>query len=441
MYPQTQTMKNFSSLLLLALAAPVALTVAAAAAGQDHPNDRDHPYETDAMRVPALETGGNAVIRGAVIHTAVRPAFLGTVVVTDGKIAAVVEGDAEVEVPEGTLEIDGTDMHLAPGVVDTHSHIAIERGINEGSVSISGEVTMKDVVNPDDLSIYRALAGGVTTIRILHGSANAIGGRDEVLKLRWHVEEDELRFPGSKQGIKFALGENVKRSRSTSNDRFPGSRMGVESIYYRAFERAREYRAEWAAYEAAKDRGEDPAPPRKDVRLDVLVGILEQEVIVHSHCYRADEILMLIRASEHFGFRIGTLQHVLEGYKVAHEMAQSSIPGSTFSDWWAYKVEAYDAVPHGAALMAEAGVLTTINSDSGEMMRRLYEEAAKSVRYAGMDRVAALQLVTLNGAKQLDIDGRVGSIEEGKDADLVLLNGDPLSSFSRVEWTMVDGEV
>jgi imidazolonepropionase-like amidohydrolase len=398
---------------------------------------QDHPFETDAERVPSLVTGGSALVRGATIHTATGPAFVGSVLVQDGKIALVQEGDGDLPAPEGTLVIDGTGKHLAPGVVDTHSHTAIERGVNEGSVSISAEVTIADVIDPDDLSIYRALAGGVTTIRQLHGSANAIGGRDSVLKLHWHVDADALRFEGAQEGIKFALGENPKRSRS----RFPNTRMGIERVYYRAFERAREYQREWRAYGEAMGRGEDPAPPRRDVRLDVLVGILEQSVIVHSHCYRADEILMLIRASQHFGFRIGTLQHVLEGYKVAFEMAAAGVPGSAFADWWGYKIEAYDAIPQGPALMHEAGVLTTINSDSGEMMRRLYEEAAKSVRYAGLDRVVALQLVTLNGAKQLGIEDRVGSIEVGKDADLVLLNGDPLSSLSRVEWTMVEGEI
>ncbi len=336
--------------------------------------------------------------------------------------------------------IEAAGLHLAPGVVDNHSHMAIERGVNEGTLSITAEVRIADSVNADDLSIYRALAGGVTTARLLHGSANAIGGQDEVIKLKWKRPASELRFPGREQGIKFALGENPKRS-GAAGRRFPGTRMGVEVIYYRAFERAREYQAEWTAYTESKQRGEDPVPPRKDLRLDTLVGILEGEVKVHSHCYRADEILMLIRASEHFGFRVATLQHVLEGYKVAHEMAEAGVGGSTFGDWWGYKIEAYDAVPQNAAVMAEAGVLSSVNSDSDEMVRRLYGEAAKSVRYAGMDRVEALKLVTLNSALQLGIGDRVGSIEVGKDADLVLLTGDPLSTFSRVQWTMVDGEV
>ena len=398
----------------------------------------EHPIETEADRVPSLQTGGNCVIRGATIHTAVAPAFVGDVLVSDGKIAAV----GAVSAPEGVLEIDGSEKHLAPGVVDCHSHMAIDRGVNEGSLSITAEVTMDDVVNPDDIAIWRALAGGVTTVRLLHGSANPIGGQDEILKLRWHEDAAALRIPDAEQGIKFALGENVKRSNGgRNNSRFPASRMGVESVFLRAFERAREYQAEWAAYESARKRGQDPAPPRRDLRLDVLAGILEGEVRVHSHCYRADEILMLIRVSQMFGFQIRTLQHVLEGYKVAHEMAEAGVGGSTFSDWWAYKVEAYDAVPHNAAMMHEAGALSSINSDSNEMVRRMYDEAAKSVRYADMDPVAALGLVTLFPARQLGLGDRIGSIEVGKDADLALLNGDPLSSRARVELTLVDGEI
>lgn len=398
----------------------------------------DHPSELDIDRKPKLATGGNCVIRKATIHSAVGPAFVGDVLVQKGKIAAV----GNVTVPAGTLEIDGSGAHLAPGVVDCHSHIAVNGSVNEGTVSISAEVSIADVVEPDDISIYRALAGGVTTARLLHGSANAIGGRDEVIKLKWKRTADELRVVDRPQGIKFALGENPKRSNSGARgERFPGSRMGVEAVYYRAFSRAREYAQAWADYEAQKLRGEDPEPPRRDVRLEVLAGILKHDVLVHSHCYRADEILMLLRASQHFGFQIATLQHVLEGYKVAYEMAELGIGGSTFGDWWAYKIEAYDAIPQNAALMEEAGVLSSLNSDSAEMMRRLYQEAAKSVRYAKMDPVHALALVTINSAKQLGLDRRTGSIEAGKDADLVLLTGDPLSSLARVRWTMVDGEI
>ncbi len=402
----------------------------------------DHPIETDADRKPRLVLDGSALIRGATIHTAIGPAFQGDVLVKDGKISAV----GRVEAPVGVAVIDATGLHLAPGVVDCHSHIAIDGGVNEGSVSISADVTIADVVDPEDLSIYRAAAGGVTTARLLHGSANAIGGRDAVIKMKWKRTAAEIRFPGAPEGIKFALGENPKRAgggggRGGGETRFPGSRMGVEAVLLRAFERADDYRAARKAYDAAIARGEDRDPLRRDVRLDALAGVLDGTILVHSHCYRQDEILMLLDASQRFGFQIATLQHVLEGYKVAREMAALGVGGSTFGDWWAYKIEAYDGIPQNAAMMDQAGVLSSLNSDSDEMMRRLYGEAAKSVRYAGMDRVRALGLVTLYPARQLGIGDRVGSIEVGKDADLVLLTADPLSSLAVVRWTMIDGQI
>ncbi len=402
-----------------AFAALLTLAAGALALPRGEESPYEHPYETDADRVPELRTGGSAWIRDVVIHTAVGPAFRGDVLVLDGKIEAV----GEVTAPEGIVVLEGGGRHLAPGVVDCHSHTAIERGINEGTVAITAEVRISDEIDADDPAIYRGLAGGVTTALLLHGSANPIGGQDAIVKFKFHRRAHELLFPDAPRGIKFALGENVKRSNWGRNtDRFPASRMGVAAVYERAFRRAREYQAEWAEYRRAAQAGEDPAPPRSDVRLDVLAAILDDEVLVHCHCYRADEILMILRTAQRFGFPLRTLQHVLEGYKVAYEMAEAGVGGSTFGDWWAYKVEAYDAIPQNAALMHRAGVLSSVNSDSDEMMRRLYGEAAKSVRYAG-------------------IDARVGSIEVGKDADLVLLTGDPLSSLSRVEWTMVDGEI
>jgi imidazolonepropionase-like amidohydrolase len=400
-----------------------------------------HAFELEEHRAPEITTGGTCLITNVTLHTALEPAKLGDVLVVDGDIAAIGQAGG-LEAPEGAVVIDGTGRHLAPGVIDCHSHMAIERGINEGSLSITADVDISDSVNADDITIWRALAGGVTCARLLHGSANTIGGRHEVIKLKWGRTADELRFPGAPEGIKFALGENVKRSNSSGRqERYPATRMGVESIFYRAFTRAREYQAEWTEYEAARQRGEDPPPPRKDIRLDALVGILDGEVLVHSHCYRADEILMLMRAAEHYGFRIKTLQHVLEGYKVAKEIAEHGAGPSTFSDWWAYKIEAYDAIPFNGAIMHRAGAVVTFNSDSGELVRRMYGEAAKGVRYGDLDPVDALRLVTLNAAIQLGIDSRTGSIEVGKDADLALLDGDPLSSLSKVVMTLVDGEV
>lgn len=400
----------------------------------------EHPCETDALRKPALSTGGSCVVRGATIHTAVGPAFVGDVLVRDGRIAAV----GEIGEVAGLVEIDGSAKHLAPGVIDCHSHIAIEGGTNEGTESVTIDVDISDAVDPDDASIYRALAGGVTTARLLHGSANAIGGRHALIKCKpLRTTAAEIAFPGAREGVKFALGENPKRSNDggSGEARFPGSRMGVEAVFLRAFERAREYAAEWAAHRAAVGRGEDPAPPRRDLRLEGLAGVLDGSIDVHSHCYRADEILMLLRTAEHYGFKVKTLQHVLEGYKVAAEIAAHGAGPSAFADWWAYKIEAYEAIPFNAALLDEAGAVTSLNSDSAELMRRLYADAAKCVRYGGMDRVRALRLVTINPALQLGIEGRVGSIEAGKDADLVLLSGEPLSALARVELVLIDGEV
>ena len=419
----------------------VACAAPALAGDSDDAPPAVHAFETDAEREPRLATGGHCVLRNATIHSAVGPAALGDVLVRDGKIAAVgAVGPAE----PGALELDLAGMHLAPGVVDCHSHMAIERGINEGTLSITCDVDISDAIDPEDIAIYRALAGGVTTARLLHGSANAIGGRHEVIKLKWGRTAAELRFPGAREGVKFALGENPKRpggGRRGGDGRFPGTRMGVEAIFARAFPAAAAYAEEWGAFEAARAGGADPAPPRRDLRLEALSAVLSGALDVHAHCYRSDEILMLLRAGERYGFRVKTLQHVLEGYKVAKEILDHGAGASTFGDWWAYKIEAYDAIPHNAAFLDRAGVLTSVNSDDDEMVRRLWGEAAKSVRYARLDPVRALALVTLNPARQLGIDARVGSIEVGKDADLALFDGDPLSAKARVQWTMVDGEI
>lgn len=397
----------------------------------------EHPIETDADRAPRTRTGGSCVIRGATVHSAVGPATVADVLVQGGKLKAIGDFNA----PEGIVELDGRGKHLTPGVVDPHSHSAIERGVNEGTVSISAEVRIGDSIDPDDIAIYRALAGGCTTIHTMHGSANAIGGQNQVLKLKWGRTADELKFVGATPTIKFALGENPRRANWNESDRFPGSRMGVHIVFERAFERAREYQREWAAYNEASANGEAAVEPRRDLRLEAISGVLDGSLKVHCHCYRVDGILMILGVADAYGFRIGVLQHVLEGYKVAAEIKASGAAASTFADWWSYKVEAYDAIPQNAALLARAGVSSSVNSDSDDLGRRMFGEAAKSVRYAAMDPVGALQLVTLIPAQQLGIANRVGSIEVGKDADLVLHSGPPLSSLSRVEWTMVDGEL
>ena len=385
------------------------------------------------------------VIQNATVWTMGKAGkFVGSVVVTDGKITEVGE---KVLVPPGAKIIDATGQHLIPGIIDCHSHIAAE-AINEGSVSVSAMVGIEDVVNPQDIDIYRALAGGVTTANVLHGSANAIGGKCEVMKMRWGKDADGLKFVGSTPGIKFALGENPKRSGNIQAapgaaggrpPRYPATRMGVEDVIREAFTEAREYQKTWKDYNDKKARGEAVVEPKRDLKLEPLVEVLEGKRFVHAHSYRADEILMLLRVADDFGFKIRTLQHVLEGYKVAKEIAEHGAGASTFSDWWSYKIEAYDAIPYNAAIMAKKGVLVSLNSDSAELMRHLNTEAAKVMKYGGMSEEEALAMVTINPAKQLAIDNRVGSIETGKDADLVLYDKNPLSNFTKVQKVWIDG--
>lgn len=388
------------------------------------------------------------VIRNAIIMTVTKGTVHGSIVVKDGKIADVGE---KVMEPTGATIIDAGGQYVIPGIIDCHSHIAGDGGINEGSVSVSSMANIKDIINPEDIAIYRALAGGVTTANILHGSANSIGGQTIVLKMRWGKDAESMIFEGAKPGIKFALGENVKRSGNpqggrgatgtTVQARYPATRMGVEDVIREAFSEAKAYKASWDDYKAKVARGEHPIPPRTDLKLEPLKEVLEGNRYVHAHSYRADEILMLMRVADDYGFKIRTFQHVLEGYKVAKEMAAHGAGGSTFSDWWDYKVEAADAIPYNAAIMEKAGVVVSLNSDDAELMRHLNTEAAKTMKYGGMTETEALAMVTINPAKQLGIDNKVGSIEVGKDADLVLYDKYPLSDYAKVEKVLIDGTV
>ena len=367
----------------------------------------------------------------------------GSVLIRDGKIAAV---GTDLKAPDGATVIDASGQYVMPGIIDCHSHIAIDGGVNEGSISVSSMANIADVLNPDDLSIYDDLAGGVTEANVLHGSANPIGGQTVVIKLRWGKPASELPFEGALPGIKFALGENPKRSNFTPppgvEPRYPATRLGVEETIRAAFIEAREYKREWDDYKQKKAAGnQNLIPPRRDEKLEPLVEVLEGKRYVHSHCYRADEILMLIRVANEFGFKVRTFQHVLEGYKVADEIAASGAGGSTFSDWWAYKMETFDAIPYNAALMTDRGVIVSVNSDDAEEARHLNQEAAKSMKYGGLSANDALKLITLNPAIQLGIDNRVGSIEVGKDADLAIFNHDPLSVYAVVQKTLIDGQV
>jgi imidazolonepropionase-like amidohydrolase len=387
------------------------------------------------------------VIQNATVLTVTKGSFKGSILIRDGKI---VEAAEKLLVPPGAQVLDAGGQYVMPGIIDCHSHIAAD-SINEGGTSVSSMVGIEDVLDPYDVSVYRALAGGVTTANILHGSANSIGGKCSVIKTRWGKDAQGILFEGAKPGIKFALGENPKRQGTptggrggpptTQNLRYPGTRMGVEDVIRQAFTDARMYQSSWKDFEGRKAKGETLIPPRRDLQLEPLVEILEGKRLVHAHCYRADEILMLLRLAEEFGFRIKTLQHVLEGYKVAKEIAAHGAGGSTFSDWWGYKMEAVDAIPYNAAIMHKKGVLVSLNSDSGELMRRLNTEAAKTMKYGGLTETEALSLITINPAKQLEIDRRVGSIEPGKDADLVIYDKHPLSSYAKVQKVLIDGRV
>jgi len=366
----------------------------------------------------------------------------GSILIKDGKIAEV---GPSIKAPKDAKVIDAAGQFVIPGIIDCHSHIAIEGGVNEGSVSVSSIANIAEVLDPDDIDIYRDLAGGVTTANILHGSANAIGGQTMVIKLRWGQPAAKLPFEGALPGIKFALGENPKRSNFSipgQPKRYPATRMGVEETIRGAFTEARDYKNSWDAYNKRVAAGEkNLVPPRRDLRLEPLVEVLEGKRYVHAHCYREDEILMLLRVAKEFGFKVRTFQHVLEGYKVADELVAAGVGASTFSDWWAYKVEAYEAIPYNAALMTKRGVLVSVNSDDAEEATHLNQEAEKAIRYGGLTHEEALKLITLNPAIQLGIDKRVGSIDVGKDADLVIYNHDPLSAYAVAQKTIVDGRV
>jgi imidazolonepropionase-like amidohydrolase len=356
------------------------------------------------------------------------------VLVEKGKIKAVGRG---LTAPDGAILIDATGKHISPGIIDCHSHAATDGGINESGQTITAEVRVGDFVDPNDINIYRQVAGGVTSSNILHGSANTIGGQNQVLKFRWGAGPEEMKFAAAPQGIKFALGENVKQSNwgAGASNRYPQSRMGVEQLVRDEFKAAQAYRDGWDNW----NRTKVGLPPRVDLELQAVAEILDGKRLIHCHSYRQDEILALLRTCEDYKVKIATLQHILEGYKVADVMAQQGIGGSSFSDWWIYKYEVVDAIPYNGALMHNAGVVVSFNSDDAELARRLNLEAAKAVKYGGVSPEEALKFVTLNPAKQLRIDPYVGSLEPGKDADLVIWSTSPLSAYTRCEQTWIDG--
>jgi imidazolonepropionase-like amidohydrolase len=376
-------------------------------------------------KIPVTET---ILIKNVTVWTSEAAGILKNtdVLLKDGKIAEI---GTNLKARRAK-EIDGTGKHLTAGIVDEHSHIAAS-AINEGAQNSSAEVTIEDVIDPNDINIYRNLSGGTTSAQILHGSANPIGGRSAIIKLKWGESADAMIYENSPKFIKFALGENVKQSRSPNGTRFPQTRMGVEQLFSDYFTRAQEY-------EVLKKSGN---PYRKDDEMETLVEILNGERFISCHSYVQSEINMLMKVAEKFNFRINTFTHILEGYKVADKMAEHGVGGSTFSDWWAYKYEVNDAIPYNAAIMHNAGVTVAINSDDREMSRRLNQEAAKTIKYGGMSELEAWKTVTINPAKLLHIDDKVGSIKAGKDADVVLWSHHPMSIYAKAEKTIVDGKI
>jgi len=392
--------------------------------------------DPEAWHAPTPEQPGAVLVRNATVWTSGPDGKLenADLLVRDGKI---VEVGKDLKAPSGAVIIDAQGKHVTPGLIDAHSHTAITGGVNEGTNTITAEVRIQDVVNSETVNIYRELAGGLTAANLLHGSANAIGGQNCLIKMRYGEDPEDLKVAEAKPGIKFALGENPKRANWGDDAKhYPKSRAGVEQLIRERFVSARDYMAEWDTW---RDGGSKGIPPRRDLQLETVAEILRGDRLIHSHSYRQDEILMLTRLCDEFGVTVGTFQHVLEGYKVADELAKHGAGASCFSDWWAYKFEVYDAIPYNGAIMWDRGVNVTFNSDSSELARRMNLEAAKAVKYGGVPEEEALKFVTLNAAKQLHVDDRMGSLEPGKDADFVIWSGSPLSTYSVCEQTWVDG--
>jgi imidazolonepropionase-like amidohydrolase len=383
------------------------------------------------------QSRNSVLIKGGTVLTASRGTLAATdILVQNGKIARIGKG---LTAPAGARTIDATGKFVTPGIIDCHSH-AMLSSINEGSYSVTSMVRIRDMLDPSDVTIYRALAGGVTGANLLHGSANSIGGQNTVVKFKWGKSADEMVIPDAPPGIKFAMGENVRRTTQSNLPgvplRYPRTRQGTIEVMRDAFLRARDYKQAWDDFRAKKTR----VQPRRDLELEPIVEILEGKRLVHAHGYRSDEHLNLLRLAEEFGFKIGTLQHALESYKIAPEIVKHGAGVSIFADSWGYKLEAYDSIPYTGYLLWKAGVIVSINSDSGERIRRLNLDAAKMMKYGGVPEEDSLKMITLNPAIQLGIAKRTGSIEVGKDADIVVWTGHPFSAFSRVETTMIEGE-
>lgn len=390
----------------------------------------------------AQETGSVLIKNGTVITITNGNKADTDVLIEDGTITEIGQ---DLSAPNGAETVDAEGKYVMPGIIDAHSHIA-GVDINEWTNPVTAEVSMEESINPNDINIYWALAGGVTSIHLMHGSANVIGGQNETLKLRYGAGMDEMRFEGAPRTIKFALGENPTRVHGQGFGVKPRTRMGVEQVVRDHFDAAQDYKRNRQQYldaKAAYENGERETPPvpvAKNERLEVLVDILEGEVWVHTHSYRADEITMLMRVFNDYGIENFTFQHANEAFKVAPELKKNNAYTSVFADWWAYKFEVYYSTAYNASILNANGVRNSINSDSGELIRHLNHEAAKAVHYGNTSKQDALKMITINPAMQLGIDDKVGSIEEGKHGDVAIWSGHPLSIYSKAEVTYVDGK-
>ncbi|MCS6934516.1 MAG: amidohydrolase family protein [Chitinophagales bacterium] len=395
-------------------------------------------YGNDTLPAP-----GSYIIKNGTVWTNEPSGILRNtdIIIRNGKIAEIGKNLQCA----GCKSVDATGKHVTSGIIDEHSHIAISQGVNEGTEASSAEVRIGDVINAQDINIYRQLAGGVVAAQLLHGSANPIGGQSAIIKFRWGYLPEQMKIEGADGFIKFALGENVKQSNwgDKHTIRYPQTRMGVEQVYYNYFTKAREYEAAWKSYGSylSSKSKSNPAivPPRKDLELDALLEILQRKRFITCHSYVQSEINMLMHVADSFGFKVNTFTHILEGYKVADKMKAHGVNASSFSDWWAYKYEVIDAIPYNTALLMKMGICTAVNSDDAEMARRLNQEAAKAVKYGGLSEEDAWKTVTLNPAKMLHLDHRTGSIKKGKDADVVVWSDNPLSVYAKAEQTFVDG--
>ncbi len=392
-----------------------------------------------SFRFAAAQAKTEVLIRNATVMTAVKGTLENTdILVQNGKIAKI---GKNLKASSNAQIFDASGKFVTPGIIDCHSHSMMDGSVNEFSYSVTSMVRTRDILNPTDIAIYRALAGGVTTANLLHGSANAIGGQNTVVKFKYGKPVEDFPIADAPPGIKFALGENPKRTNFNPTPgatfRYPRTRMGVMETIRDAFARARDYKKSWDDFRQKKTLTQ----PRRNLELEPLVEVLEGKRLVHSHGYRSDELLNLLLIADEFGFKIATIQHGLEAYKIAPEIAKRGTGVSIFTDSWGYKLEAFDAIPYDAVILWKAGVVVSINSDSDERMRRLNLDAAKVEKYGGVPEEDALKMITINPAKQLGIDKRTGSIEVGKDADLVIWSAHPFSVYAHPETTMIEGEV